>query len=44
MKKIFYTFALLSVLSIAFSSCTKEEVAPKGEWTNNTGGHVSDRF
>ncbi len=44
MKKILYTFALLTVLSFAISSCTKEEVAPKAEWTNNTGGHVSDKF
>jgi hypothetical protein len=43
MKKLFYTFALLSILSVAASSCTKEEVKPQVE-TNNTGGGVSDRF
>ena len=43
MKKLFYTIAFLSILSIATSSCTKEEVKPIRE-TNNTGGGVSDRF
>lgn len=43
MKKLFYTFALLSILSLAASSCTKEEVTPARE-TNNTGGGVSDKF
>jgi len=43
MKKLIYTLALLSVLSVAVSSCATEEVKPIKE-TNNTGGGVSDRL
>lgn len=43
MKKLIYTFALLSILSLAATSCSKEEVKPVRE-TNNTGGGVSDKF
>ncbi len=43
MKKIIYSIALLSILTIAATSCSKEEVKPQAE-TNNTGGGVSDRF
>lgn len=43
MKKLFYTIALLSIIIIAATSCTQEEVKPVRE-TNNTGGGVSDKF
>lgn len=42
MKKLLYTFILLSIISVA-SSCSKEDVKPAKE-TNNTGGGVSDKF
>jgi hypothetical protein len=41
MKKFFYTLALLSMLSLTISACTKEEVKPQGG--NSTGGSGSER-
>ncbi len=41
MKKIFYTIALITSLSVLFSSCTKEEVKPQ---TESLGGGVSGRI
>lgn len=43
MKKLFYSIAILFILSLTITSCTKEEVKPQTE-TNNSGGGVSDKF
>ena len=43
MKKFFYTIIILFSLSMSITSCTKEEVKPAAEWTNNGGGTVSEK-
>lgn len=42
MKKVIYSIALVSVLTLAVSSCVKEEVKPQVT-TNNSGGNGSDK-
>lgn len=42
MKKLFYSLALLLVLSVAAISCTKEEIKPQNGG-NNGGVQTSDK-
>ena len=39
MKKVFYSIAFLVLTAFALSSCTKEEIKPKGSGE----GHVIDK-
>jgi hypothetical protein len=42
MKKLFYSIALVFVLALAATSCTKEEIKPKNGG-NNGGVTTSDK-
>lgn len=42
MKKLFYTLMLAFVLTLSFTSCTEEEIAPKPELENGGGSGSID--
>lgn len=42
MKKLFYTLTLAFVLTLSFTSCTEEEIAPKPELENGGGSGSID--
>lgn len=43
MKKLFYLLAFLIASSIAFTSCTEEEITPTSEEFNGGGGGSDPR-
>jgi uncharacterized lipoprotein YehR (DUF1307 family) len=42
MKKLFYVFALVTVVSLSLTSCTKEEIKPAKQENNGNGVMIKE--